>query len=57
MGLLYDKIEAYDNAELAFKTVLKIDPNFSQKGDILFKLGLFHSTKSQYDEAILVNDL
>jgi hypothetical protein len=23
----------------------------------LFKLGLFHSTKSQYDEAILVNDL
>ena len=29
LGLIYDKLESYENSELAFKAVLKIDLNFS----------------------------
>jgi tetratricopeptide (TPR) repeat protein len=54
MGLAYDKMGHLQGAESAFKNVLKLDSNFLEKGEVLYKLGLIHNTNNKYDEAILV---
>lgn len=54
MGLAYDKMGHLQGAESSFKNVLKMDSNFAEKGEVLYKLGLIHNINNKYDEAILV---
>ena len=45
IGLLYTKFETYEYAEPAFQAVLRIDPDFEQKNEVLYKLGhIYHKT-------------
>jgi len=40
IGILYEKFESYDNAISALIAVLKMSPNFYQKREVLYKLGM-----------------
>jgi tetratricopeptide (TPR) repeat protein len=52
IGLLYNKFESYKYAEPAFQAVLKIDPNFEQKSEVLFKLGIIYKHSNSLENAI-----
>lgn len=53
IGLLYNKFESYDYAEPAYQTVLRIDPEFEHKHEVLYKLGLIYKRTGAYDKAIV----
>ena len=40
IGILYEKFESYDHAISALIAVLKMSPNFQQKSELLYKLGV-----------------
>jgi tetratricopeptide (TPR) repeat protein len=52
IGLLYYKFESYKHAEPAFLAVLKIEPDFEQKGEVLFKLGTIYKFMGMFENAI-----
>lgn len=52
IGLLYTKYESYEYAEPAMQAVLRIDPNFEQKGEVYYKLGQIYKKKAAYEDAI-----
>jgi tetratricopeptide (TPR) repeat protein len=49
---LYEKFESYDHAISALIAVLKMSPNFYQKSDVLYKLGIILAKTNQIDQAI-----
>ncbi|CAG9326091.1 unnamed protein product [Blepharisma stoltei] len=52
VGLLYSKFDSFTHAESAFQSVLKYDPNFDQKHDVLYKLGAIYKQKKKFLIAI-----
>ena len=52
VGLLYNKFDNYDQAEPAYQMVLKIEPDFEQKHEILYKLGLIYKKTDNFETAI-----
>jgi tetratricopeptide (TPR) repeat protein len=54
IGLLYDRYGCLEQAEGAFKGVLKMDPNFEKKEDIYFQLGFIHKQQLKLREALEV---
>jgi len=52
IALLYDMFESPELAEPSFLAVLKIDPNFTYKSEIYYRLGLIFMNKGQYDHAL-----
>ena len=52
IGLLYNKFESYEYAEPAYQAVLRIDPNFEQKHEVLYKLGLIYKKTKNFENAI-----
>jgi tetratricopeptide (TPR) repeat protein len=52
IGILYEKFESYDNAISALVGVLKMSPNFYQKSEVLYKLGVIFAKTNQINQAI-----
>ena len=52
IGLMYTKLETYEHAEPAFQTVLRIEPNFEQKSEVLFKLSQVYFKLGNYSSAL-----
>ena len=52
IGLLYTKFETYEYAEPAFQAVLRIDPEFEQKNEVLYKLGHIYKKTGDLENAI-----
>ena len=52
IGILYEKFESYDHAISAMIAVLKMSPNFQQKSELLYKLGVILAKTNQLDQAI-----
>jgi tetratricopeptide (TPR) repeat protein len=52
IGILYEKFESYDNAISALVGVLKMSPNFYQKSEVLYKLGIIFAKTNQINQAI-----
>jgi tetratricopeptide (TPR) repeat protein len=52
IGILYEKFESYDHAISALVAVLKMSPNFYQKCEVLFKLGMIFAKTNQISQAI-----
>ena len=52
IALMYTKLETYDQAESAYQTVLRIEPDFEQKGEVLFKLGQVYYKTAQFANAV-----
>ena len=52
IGLLYNKFDTFEYAEPAFLAVLRMDPNFEQKSEIMYKLGLIYQKTKRYDNAL-----
>ena len=53
IGLLYHKFESYEFAEPAYLAVLRIDPNFEQKHEVLYKLGLIYKKTNAFENAVI----
>ena len=53
IGLLYHKFESYEFAEPAYQAVLRIDPNFEQKHEVLYKLGLIYKKTNAFENAVI----
>lgn len=51
IGLMYTKLETYEHAEPAFQTVLRIEPDFEQKSEVLFKLSQVYFKLGNYASA------
>jgi len=51
IGLMYTKLETYEHAEPAFQTVLRIEPDFEQKSEVLFKLSQVYLKLGNYTSA------
>jgi glucose repression mediator protein len=49
IGILYEKFESYDHAISALVAVLKMSPNFYQKSEVLYKLGVILAKTNQLD--------
>lgn len=49
IGILYEKFESYDHAISALIAVLKMSPNFYQKSEVLYKLGMIFAKTNQVD--------
>lgn len=43
IGILYEKFESYDHAISALVASLSMSPNFYQKSEVFFKLGMIFS--------------
>lgn len=54
IGLLYQKIEDWKNAETSFKNALKLNPSTNLKGEILYHLGVIMKVRGDYQEGIKV---
>lgn len=52
IGILYEKFESYDHAISALIAVLKMSPNFYQKSEVLYKLGMIFAKTNQIQQAI-----
>lgn len=52
IGILYEKFESYENAISALVGVLKMSPNFYQKSEVLYKLGIIFAKTNQINQAI-----
>jgi tetratricopeptide (TPR) repeat protein len=52
IGILYEKFESYDHAISALIAVLKMSPNFYQKSEVLYKLGMIFAKTNQVNQAI-----
>jgi len=52
IGILYEKFESYDHAISALIAVLKMSPNFYQKTEVLYKLGMIFAKTNQIQQAI-----
>ena len=52
IGILYEKFESYDHAISALIAVLKMSPNFYQKSEVLYKLGIIFAKTNQIEQAI-----
>lgn len=52
IGILYEKFESYDHAISALIAVLKMSPNFYQKSEVLFKLGMIFAKTNKIQQAI-----
>jgi len=52
IGILYEKFESYVHAISALIAVLKMSPNFYQKSEVLYKLGMIFAKTNQIQQAI-----
>ena len=52
IGILYEKFESYNHAISALVAVLKMSPNFYQKSEVLYKLGMIFAKTNQIQQAI-----
>jgi tetratricopeptide (TPR) repeat protein len=52
IAILYEKFESYDHSISALIAVLKMSPNFYQKSEVLYKLGMIFAKTNQIDQAI-----
>lgn len=52
IGILYEKFESYDHAISALIAVLKMSPNFQQKSELLYKLGVILAKTNQLDQSV-----
>jgi len=52
IGILYEKFESYNHAISALIAVLKMSPNFYQKSEVLYKLGMIFAKTNQIQQAI-----
>ena len=52
IGILYEKFESYEHAISALIAVLKMSPNFYQKSEVLYKLGIIFAKTNQIEQAI-----
>lgn len=51
IGILYEKFESFDHAISALIAVLKMSPQFYQKSEVLFKLGMIFAKMNYYQNA------
>lgn len=51
IGILYEKFESYDHAISALIAVLKMSPQFYQKSEVLYKLGMIFAKTNQLSHA------
>jgi glucose repression mediator protein len=51
---LYERYGSLDNAEEAFTSVLKKDPNFEKSNEIYFRLGIVYKQQCKYDNSLEV---
>jgi tetratricopeptide (TPR) repeat protein len=47
IGILYEKFESFNHAISALIAVLKMSPNFYQKSEVLYKLGMIFAKTNQ----------
>ena len=52
IGLLYEKFETYEYAIPTLMAVLKMSPNFVQKSEVFYKLGIIYAKTYEIDQAI-----
>ena len=52
IGILYEKFESYDHAISSLLAVLKMSPNFYQKGEVLSRLGFIFARTNEIDNSI-----
>ena len=52
IAILYEKFESYDHSISALIAVLKMSPNFYQKSEVLYKLGMIFAKTNQVQQAI-----
>lgn len=52
IAILYDRCGSFDLAKEAFSRVLEIDPNYSKKADIYFRLGIIFKQEQKYHRAL-----
>lgn len=52
IGILYEKFESFNHAISALIAVLKMSPNFYQKSEVLYKLGMIFAKTNQVQQAI-----
>jgi tetratricopeptide (TPR) repeat protein len=52
IGILYEKFESYNHAISALIAVLKMSPNFYQKSEVLYKLGMIFAKTNQIQQSI-----
>jgi len=52
IGILYDKCASFDLAEEVFCHILKIDPEFGRKEEVLFRLGMIYKHENKHDKAL-----
>ena len=48
------QLEDWNNAEMSFRNALRLDPNPTLKGEILYNLGMVLKSKKDYPEAVKV---
>lgn len=52
IGILYEKFESYEHSISSLVAVLKMSPNFYQKSEVLYKLGMIYAKTNQIEQAI-----
>jgi len=52
IGILYDKCASFDLAEEVFCHILKIDPDFGRKEEVLFRLGMIYKHENKHEKAL-----
>jgi len=52
IGILYERYGSLENAEEAFTSVLKKDPNFEKSNEIYFRLGIVYKQQMKYDNSL-----
>lgn len=54
IGILYERYSRFDNAEEAFTSVLKTDPNFEKANEIYFRLGIIYKQQEKHESSLEV---
>mmetsp|Transcript_27369 Transcript_27369/g.49266 ORF Transcript_27369/g.49266 Transcript_27369/m.49266 type:complete len:775 (-) Transcript_27369:138-2462(-) len=52
IGLLYNRFDSYENAEPAYQAVLRLDPDFEQKYEVMYKLGCIYKKRNSLEHAV-----
>ncbi|KAG2386696.1 hypothetical protein C9374_002440 [Naegleria lovaniensis] len=52
IGILYERYNSLDNAEEAFRSVLKMDAQFEKINEIYFRLGIIYKQQKKYEQSL-----
>ncbi|KAL9654244.1 hypothetical protein ABK040_010276 [Willaertia magna] len=52
IGILYERYSSLENAEEAFRSVLKMDKSFEKINEIYFRLGIIYKQQKKYEQSL-----